>query len=135
DAVLVYDDGIGWTNRRLAVNAHLSRVAYGNGRFVAIGGPPDSNAWPWTNRVFVLTNGLDWTQTHADSTSSAKWVDLTFGKDLFVAVGGEAIFTSPDGLTWTSRPTDNPEEINAVTFGNGIFVAVGGRVHPSRYTY
>jgi len=135
DAVMVSDDGIDWTNRRLGANAHLSRAAYGNGRFVAIGGPPDSNAWPWTNRVFVSTNGLDWTQTHADSTSSAKWVDLTFGKDLFVAVGGDAIYTSPDGLTWTSRPTDNPEEINAVTFGNGIFVTVGGRVHPGRYTY
>jgi hypothetical protein len=57
---------------------------------------------------------------------------VTYGNGTFVAVGDRgAIFTSPDGVTWTRRtsPTDDwlsgVNWLGGVTYGNGIFVAVG----------
>ena len=47
---------------------------------------------------------------------------VAFAKGLFVSVGS-GIHTSPDGINWTKRSSDNTLE--DITYGNGIFVAVG----------
>jgi hypothetical protein len=51
---------------------------------------------------------------------------VTYGNGLFVAVGrGDAILTSPDGVTWTTQTLGTGYSLNGVTYGNGNFVAVG----------
>jgi photosystem II stability/assembly factor-like uncharacterized protein len=56
---------------------------------------------------------------------------ITYGKDVFVAVGGSyfdepgVILTSRDGITWTRRNTKNRINLYSVAWGDGLFVAVG----------
>ena len=56
---------------------------------------------------------------------------VTYANNLFVAVGeAGTVVTSPDGATWTLRPTPTTQPLNGVASGNGVFVAVGGLGHP-----
>jgi len=51
---------------------------------------------------------------------------ITYGNNAFVAVGQSGIiYTSSDGITWTSRTSGTSEHIWGIASGNGIFVAVG----------
>ncbi|MGK0240237.1 MAG: hypothetical protein ACI92G_003722, partial [Candidatus Pelagisphaera sp.] len=58
--------------------------------------------------------------------------DIIFANDLYVTVGdGLEIMTSPDGITWTLRPTGAPieglgEGLLNIRYFNGLFV-VGGK--------
>ena len=112
---------------------HVWQRSFGNETFVAIGGLLDTASGWWTNRAFVSPDALHWTQAYADSTSSQPWVDITFGNNLFVAVAWDAIFTSPDGASWTARTAGTTDRLNAITYGNGMFVAVGGTASWAKY--
>ena len=56
---------------------------------------------------------------------------LTYGRGLFVAVGGSyldapgVIITSRDGITWRERKVPGKNNLYGVAFGQGLFVAVG----------
>ncbi len=51
---------------------------------------------------------------------------VAYGNNTFVAVGCPGpILTSPDGVTWTIRPTATDHCLSGVTYGNNMFVAVG----------
>ena len=81
-------------------------VAFGAGRFVAVGG--------WSHGIVSSsTNGITWskkTDLHSSlnlvtgTNKSAGWLsDITFGKNIFVATSGAGyLFTSSDGLNWNS---------------------------------
>lgn len=95
--------------------------AYGNGRYVLLGG---------TNTA-VSADGVRWQAGHTEpgyrfgGTTKA----LTFGHGLFVAVGGIGLVESSlDGINWTIRNTGitNSSDFTSVSYGNGRFVAVGG---------
>ena len=87
----------------------------------AIGDGTATAATPVTP-VVIAPAGIDWkTQTSADETST--WSGVTYGNNLFVAVGGQSVMTSPDGITWTLG--DCPIlHWSSVAYGNGVFVAV-----------
>jgi hypothetical protein len=60
--------------------------------------------------------------------STASFVSIEYnGSNLYVAAGsGGQLFTSPDGITWTSRTSGfGSNSINKVAYGNGLWVAVG----------
>lgn len=86
-------------------------VAYGNGRFVAVGG--------WLHGIVRTTDdGETWTQKqdlHSSQNlvlgglrNSAGWLSaVAFGKNKFVAVSGAGfLYYSPDGMSWTSLSSD-----------------------------
>jgi len=51
---------------------------------------------------------------------------VIYGNGIFVTVGGDGtIFTSSDGVTWTSRTSGSSSSLSGVTYGNGKFVTVG----------
>ena len=127
--ILSSRDGQIWASHDLSTNRLPQRsswgVAYGNGRFVAAG--PGSG-------FAVSTDGETWTDVETPRSWDA--YDLLFAQGLFVAVGGTsgpggpqtgaAIWTSPDGLTWTMAPGfPRPGFLfRSVASGNGRFLAV-----------
>jgi hypothetical protein len=52
---------------------------------------------------------------------------IAYGNNTFVAVGRNegAILTSPDGGTWTVRPSGISNWLRGIVYGKTIFVAVG----------
>lgn len=67
----------------------------------------------WTVRSLPLPSG-----------SAVKLQEVARNPALYVAVG-EGIFTSPDAVTWTERPSGVSQVLNDVIWANGRFVAVG----------
>lgn len=66
--------------------------------------------------------GTTWTSQNAGTTD---WLSgAAYGNNVFVAVGGGIVLTSPDGMTWTTRTSGMPD-INGAAYGNNRFVAVG----------
>ena len=94
---------------------YLNGVAYGNGKFVAVGGE---------GKVATSPNGITWTPGNAGMSSSLNGV--AFGQQLFVAVGdGGKIFTSPDGMNWIPRTSGSTAVLHRVAYGYEAFAAVG----------
>ncbi len=117
-------DGLAWTRANPAANfANLNDVAYGQGRYVAVG---DSS------RVFTSTDGVAWTQSAFNVTTTLSAVAA--GPAAFVAAStGAAIYSSADGATWTQRATNLGGAFRAAAYGAGRFVVVGdgGRIQQS----
>jgi hypothetical protein len=101
-------DGTTWTiDRFRAVVSPLTGVAYGNNRFVVVGGKASA-----FGVVLTSPDGLFW--THQLSVSNVFLSGITFGTNsagtaLFVAVGNAVannaatILTSPDGTNWAAH--------------------------------
>ena len=107
-------------HRRAAVAFPESRswraVAYGNGRFVAVG----------TGNAAYSTDGLNWTVTNTPGSSD--WYGIAYGNGKFVAVGSNAddSICSEDGISWTTGTLPDNGSWSDVAYGNGKFVAVHG---------
>jgi hypothetical protein len=67
-------------------------------------------------------DGITWTSRTPATVSL--WYSVTYGNNLFVAVGSGVVMTSPDGITWTSRTAAAINSWRSVTYGDGLFVAV-----------
>ena len=114
-------NGILWTNPGGDVtgdsqNTHLEGVAYGNGRFVAVGRP---------GAIIVSSdNGQTWIRSV--SPTSATLHGVAYGGGHYCVVGANGtILTSSDGARWIPRNSGTTEELFGVAYGNGKFVAVG----------
>ena len=142
-----------WVSRASGTTNTLNDVAYGNGRFVAVGGnfsvATSTNGVDWTtqfiasgiplnsvsfgNGLFVAAGGSGFIRTSINGTtwstiqiSSAHLNGVAWGGGTFVAVGTNGtILTSANGTNWTSRSSFVTNVLSAVTYGNGRFVAVG----------
>jgi hypothetical protein len=126
-------DGISFTTERnpdsTASNTNdLYDVAYGNGRFVAVGQdgtvPPNPVAW------VQIDGESTWNKYNLGSKSQGYPGCIAFGNGKFVApcVGenGRKWATSTDGFTWTHYDDGtSTRTINAITFGGGYFCAGG----------
>jgi hypothetical protein len=112
--------GITWTQRTLPASIDWKSIAYGNGRFVAVGyGAGGGNG----SIAATSTDGINWTQEAMPA--SREWAFVTYGNGLFLAITkGTDAATSTDGRTWTSQYLPNGVEWSSVTYGNGRFVAI-----------
>jgi len=119
--------------------AGIEAVAYGNGRFVAVGGHgkmaySDDNGVTWTA---VTNNSTIWDYTGyiIDNeavkavTSKASIEAVAYGNGRFVAVGyqGEMAYSADNGVTWTAVSNGTLYGNIAVAYGGGRFVAVGSQ--------
>lgn len=110
---------VAWTTRTTGIggiSVQTTGFAYGAGTYVltanSVAAYTSTDAVTWTPRT--ITNFVP--------------LAIIYANGLFVAVGGGAngrIFTSPNGITWTSRLAYAADSLNAITYANGIFVAVG----------
>jgi photosystem II stability/assembly factor-like uncharacterized protein len=71
-------------------------VAYGNGRWVIVGGK---------GTILSSPDGVQWT-AETNPAGTAKLNDVAFGGGKFVAIGSgnQVVLTSPDGHGWTQIP-------------------------------
>jgi hypothetical protein len=96
-------------------------VAYGNGRFVAVG-----SSYPTypSSDVFTSRDGLNWTP-HKSGYSGL--FGIVYGGGQFVATTGSPLMlTSVDGETWTPHAiTLTNTHFWGVGYGNGTYLAVG----------
>ncbi len=116
--ILTSADGQRWTAQKSPVHWQ-STVAFGDGRFVAIGEEPDSGQWISA----ASTDGINWTTGNLPADFLVDWVNvgcLTYGNDQFLFIAGGEVLTSKDGIEWM-RST--PVDTDRVVFANGVFVA------------
>ena len=94
--------------------APLTAVAFGDGRYVAVG----------SGKISVSEDGTHWQSAESPTLGNLRAVAR--GDGLWVAVGdfGEC-FTSVEGLRWTQESLGVFFHIRGVTRGNGLWVAVG----------
>jgi hypothetical protein len=73
-----------------------------------------------------VSGALNWTQRITQTSGSFNAVAYN-GSNLYVAAGlSGVLYSSPDGLTWTSRTSGfGANAIHRVAYGNGLWVAVG----------
>jgi len=120
--VLTSTDGLTWSSTPSGLsstaNHSLETVAYGAGRFVAMGRRADNET-----DLITSTDGLAWAPVASSLFSREAVLDILFANGIFMAAGTR-IWTSADGLIWTKAADVRP--VNALAFGNDLFVAAGG---------
>ena len=118
--VMTSPNGGEWTTVGHLADYGTLGVAWGAGRFVAVG---------TIGLIATSTDGITWTSgsTLRDGSAEVALYGVVFDGTQFVAVGqrGQAA-TSADGVTWTVHATASPEDLRAIAVGsNGELVAVG----------
>jgi hypothetical protein len=118
-------DGVTWAYKEIGANVSLTGVAYGNGNFVSGGVGIVRGSVEAVRAVLSSTDGITWEKTSSTPVGPITFGPITFGGGYFV-VGGYngTLFTSPDGITWTSRISGVTADLTGLTYGNGTFVAV-----------
>jgi hypothetical protein len=122
-----------WLTGTLPSSQDWTAVAYGNGKFVAIGG----NYGGESNQAAYSSDGINWTP--ATMPSSEHWKSVTYGNGKFVAVAsnslnGVQVAYSSDGIDWTAAAMPSFRIWHSVTFGNGKFVAVASYTNQAAYS-
>jgi hypothetical protein len=114
--ISVSADGVTWTRANPnAAFGTLNDVAYGNGRFIAVGD---------NSRIFTSADALTWTQLTTTFNSTFSCVAIGPGL-IVVASTGQAIYTSADGSAWTQRINGTNVAFRGAAYGNGRYVVVG----------
>lgn len=124
------DEGGGWTviERDPGEFFGASDVAFGAGRFVAVGEAfnPDSGLGAV---IRTSPDGVEWSLVDSSLPGLAA---VTYGKGIFVAAGTAFVATSADGIAWVPSPFDAPRQLFAIAYGDDRFVLTGG--HGSIFT-
>ncbi|MBL9138213.1 MAG: hypothetical protein JNK85_20255 [Verrucomicrobiales bacterium] len=107
----------------------FSAVAFGNGRYVMVGGQTHASY----SGMLLTTEDPDHPQWRPPEgwTDTAPLLAIERQNGLFVAVGGTIvtgtrIVTSTDGILWTDRSPNFQSSLLDVAYGAGRWVAVGG---------
>lgn len=111
-------DGVTWTNRPYHTSASsiyvMSCVTYGDGLFVAGGGP-----------TFYSTNALEWYDAYLTNGSFFPAQSISYNDGLFVAHARYSSAVTRDGRNWTLVGTDFAQDKHAATYGGQHHVWVG----------
>ncbi|MCE7067142.1 T9SS type A sorting domain-containing protein [Dyadobacter sp. CY326] len=106
-----------WTGLTLTPEQQLHDVAYGAGKYVAVGA---------NNIIRTSTNGATWETQQSGLSNNGTLYGIVFAHNLFVAVGSQGmILTSPDGISWSTKSLGTGQILRSVTFGYESFVIVG----------
>jgi len=108
-----------WTAVTYRLGNEIRAIAYGNGKFVAVGAD---------GKMATSTDGTTWTAV-TDSTFGTDVIfSIAYGNGKFIAGGGYntgKMATSENGTTWTAvtDSTFGTNRIFAIAYGNDKFVA------------
>jgi len=123
-------DGTTWSPISSGTTNTLADVAYGGGKFVAVGYEYNVTTKIYNGNCTVLTStdGLSWTNTSsgAGTLSSQDLRYIRWTKDRFLASGWYAkVRQSSDlGVSFTTTRTAN-DDTPAMAYGNGVWFAAG----------
>ncbi|EEF59139.1 WD40/YVTN/BNR-like repeat-containing protein [Pedosphaera parvula] len=117
-------NGIDWQNTQLGPIWNFNGVAYGNGKFVAVGDCSLIAGGVTSSNVYTSPDGITWTAQHSVLIASAanNIYAITFGGGSFKAVGqGSYLYTSADGVSW-SRSSVSSSDLTKIVYGNGLTI-------------
>lgn len=121
--VMSSTDGITWWKRSAPSDHDWEDVCYSSalGMFCAVARDNTSD------NIMTSTDAINWTQRGTPGASQLFGIAWSPTLAIFAAVGYGAVYTSPDGITWTAQayPVGYWHSI-AWSEEKGIFVAVGG---------
>ena len=130
---ITWNLGAGWDASQNA-RGHWQSLAYGNGRFVAVGASQVSVGAYVGPMVMYSDNGKDWARVDdPDIATNNAWRGVTYGNGYFVAVshtspsGSPTVIRSVDGINWDACTPPSNGTAWAVTYGgpeDPLFVAV-----------
>jgi hypothetical protein len=104
-------------------NSNIKDVAFGGGKFVAVGND---------GKMAYSTDGQIWTAVTNSTFGTSNIRDAAFGGGKFVAVGDDGKMAySTDGVSWTAITNstfDSSNNISAVVYGDGKWVVSGNKV-------
>jgi hypothetical protein len=137
--VLTSADGVKWIQQKPFTSAPLNQIAFGSGRFVAVGGRWSGNVW--SSILVSSADGIDWVETWSETGHGA----IAYGNGQFVAdFAFNDMVTSVDGLHWASLGFIGPGPINDakvspfLSYAHGEFLGfdygclpTGGPICPS----
>jgi hypothetical protein len=138
--ILTSANGADWQSRSTVTNHYFVGVAFGNGRFVAVGNKPAGPPLGEQSVVQVSTDGVNWTNASLGGTQAL--TAIAFGDGKFLASGYAQsnqfvnyhgpLYTSTNGADWTAHHDAVPVIVDNITWGGGRFVAAtGGRFYSS----
>jgi len=116
-------DGINWTLPPPDPQTAAYAIAFGAGRYVAVG----------NERIAWTVDGTNWTRVNMGGLGTLH--DVCYGPEGFVAVGfpnsnqpwmESPVWTSPDGVNWVRRHLRTARDFGSVAYGNGAYVISGG---------
>lgn len=123
----VSDNGLDWHDPTPFAADLFTDVAWGNGRFVAVG-KENNDGW-----VAASTDGLTWAKTATVPTPyQTGLASISFGNGVFVTSTCCSTLSSPDGVTWTTIATNGAG--GKIVFGGDRFVSSGWRTQANVLT-
>ncbi|MFD0715815.1 S-layer homology domain-containing protein [Paenibacillus sp. GCM10027626] len=106
-----------WNMIELDAGDQLNGIAYGNGRYVAVGILPD-----YIGGIIVSSNdGVTWEEYNI----TEKPIAIAYGNGTFVAIDYRTIISSNDGKNWHKQSSGAAEGFRGITYGNGSYTVVG----------
>ena len=119
-------DGARWSRSTVGVSTMVSRgVAFGGGRFVAVGSNYSTQTAIFTTGFASSQDGVSWSPLASARTEGLNAV--AYGSGRFVAVGDSgAIWSSSDGINWSFSQLISRQSLHAIAFNGVSFLAVGG---------
>ncbi len=100
---LTSPDGMTWQQRTQAEDLTLTDMAWNGDRLVAVGG-----RWEAGGVIRSTEDGTHWVESALPEDDVSSFDDVTWTGTHFVAVSrssGDVVFSSPEGLTWSSETT------------------------------
>jgi hypothetical protein len=100
---LISSGGVEWRPHPQAEDLYLADMAWNGDRLVAVGGRSEVGGV-----IRSTVDGLNWMESALPEDDVSSFDDVTWTGTHFVAVSrssGDIVFTSTDGLSWTSETT------------------------------
>lgn len=115
-------DGVTWAALSKFGGYHLTAIDWDGSKYVMFGSNTEYSftLYKSPSEGFISTDGLTWTKI--DFNPGETISQLVWGKDGFVALGDKHIFTSKDGVNWsTSRALFNDYSANTLKYVNETY--------------
>ena len=108
-------DGDRWIAQASGTQYGLNSVAWGGGKFVAVG---------WNGTVLTSGNGSSWAAQNSGTQEKLNSV-IWNGSGYLVVGNAGTILTSPDGSAWIKRHSGMETNLHQATWSGEKFVVVG----------